>query len=616
MQPWRRVGLIVGAGALAAATATVSGGGVGVSATVGSGSPTVAPVSMIRVGTQNVRSLALQARSTPPSQTNEKIRMGPAHDGLVRGGGTASAPSPVTDLGVQAGKGHGSGPTSSPSGFMGITGKQQAAANNAYDLEPPDQGLCSNGTVVVEDVNNAYAVYTTSGTPVVGPVAMTSIFGIPSESAGSFTSDPRCYYDAATQRWFVVELSIPNLFTSRHATTSYELIAVSQTSSPTGTFTTFAIPTADQSDPGCPCFGDYPMIGADANGFYITTNEFSIYRPYYNGVQLYAVSKWGLTAAANGGSMPTVVHFGNLPSPFPGETAGETYHLSPALTPGEGYDTNHNGTEYFAMSDAFPLSASDLGVYALTNTASLASLTPSLTLSDTAVATQTYTFPETGMAVTQQAGTAAQTPLADYIASQTGSMPPPGVLQADFQALEETTYTGGHLYTALSSAASAAYSTTYSAYVGTTSAEWFVLSPSTSRGGTRVSATLTNEGNVGVSGQSLLYPDLVVNGSGVGDMVFTLSGPKYFPSAAYVGFGSQGPKGKVAVAGQGSGPEDGFTCYSYYVGTGYGGCRWGDFSGGVAVGSTVWMATEYIPPQEFRDFYTNWGTFIFSAPAG
>ncbi|HUY60788.1 MAG TPA: hypothetical protein VMW49_02825, partial [Candidatus Dormibacteraeota bacterium] len=524
MQQWRRLGLIISAGALAAATAAVSPGGAGVSAKVAGGSPTVAPVSLIRVGTQNVRTLARQSQATQPSRSNEQFLLGPANDGLVRRGGTGSASSPVTTVGVQS-SGGGGGSTTSSGGFMGITGLQQATANNAYDLEPPDQGLCSNGKVVVENVNNAYAVYTTAGKPVVGPVAMTSLFGIPSESAGTFTSDPRCYYDAATQRWFVVELSIPNLFTKQHATTSYELVAVSQTSDPTGSFTTFAIPTMDPSDPGCPCFGDYPMIGADAHGFYITTNEFSIYQPYFNGAQLYAVSKWGLASAATGGSMPSVVHFGHLPSPFPGETAGETYHLSPALTPAGGtYATTNHGTEYFAMSDAFPVSASDLGVYALTNTASLALSTPSLTLTDTAVGTQTYTFPETGMAVTQKAATASsQTPLADYIASQTGSMPPPGVLQADFQALEETTYTGGHLYTALSSAASSAYSTTYSATVGTTSAEWFVLSPSTSNGGTSVSAALTNEGNVGVSNQSLLYPDLVVNKSGVGDMVFTLS---------------------------------------------------------------------------------------------
>jgi hypothetical protein len=28
------------------------------------------------------------------------------------------------------------------------------------------------------------------------------------------------------------------------------------------------------------------------------------------------------------------------------------------------------------------------------------------------------------------------------------------------------------------------------------------------------------------------------------------------------------------------------------------------------------LANEYVPPQSYRDFNTNWGTFVFSAPAG
>lgn len=625
MQQWRRVALMVGTSVVVTATAIVSAGVGGVGAASKPAGATVSSVSLVRVGTKNVRALA--ERTAPRAQSGARFLLGPSHDGLIRGGGAGSPAAPVTNLGVTS-LGHGS--HSSPpgaQGFVGITGAEQAAANAAYDLEPPDQGLCSNGTYVVEDVNNAYAVYTTTGQEVLSPVAMTSLFGIPSETAGSFTSDPRCYYDTATQRWFVVELSIPNFFAAhRHATTSYELIAVSQTSKPTGNFTTFAIPTADQSDPGCPCFGDYPMIGADSHGFYLTTNEFSIYRSNYNGVQLYAVSKQGLEAAADGmGSMPTVVHFGSLPSPFPGEnaTVGETYHLSPALTPGNAsFDASNGGTEFFTMSDVFPVSASDLAVYALTNTSSLASSSPDLTLTDTVVPTQTYTFPEIGMAVAQKPVPSGSrlTPLANYVATQTGTAPPEGVLQADFDAVEQTTYTGGHLYTELSSAVSSAYSSTYQTDIGTTSAEWFILSASASQGaaGVTVNSSLVNQGNVGVSGQSLLYPDVVVNGSGAGDMVFTLVGSKHFPSAAYVAFGSSGvaTKASAVVAAAGSGPEDGFTCYAYFVGPSYGGCRWGDFSGGVAVGNTVWMATEFIPPQSYRDFYTNWGTFIFSAPAG
>lgn len=592
-----RLGILVGAAGLVAAVCTPAT----TAHASGSSAASVTYTSLTKVSTTNARSAAKSGHASTPggyllSAEGELPRTG--------GPGAPGGSVPASDFSVKSGGGR-----QASTGFSGITGSQQAAANGAYDLEPPDQGLCSNGTYVVEAVNNAYAVYSPSGAPVLAPIATTSLFGIVPEQpsgAGSFVSDPRCFYDSATNRWFVVELSIPNFFAPHQkASKSYELIAVSQTSDPTGAFTTFSIDTTDPSNAGCPCFGDYPMLGVDAHGVYLTTNEFPIYKAGFNGVQLYALSKQGLVAAADGAaSMPTVVHFGALASPFPGEGVGETYHLSPALTPADGsYDTSNGGTELFTMSDAFPVSSDLMAVYSLSNTSSLASASPALTLSSTVTTLgQYYQFPETGVAVTQRAArSSSQTPLLNYIESQTGASVPEGVLQADFDAVEETTYANGELFTELSN------SSTPTDAVGTTSAEWFVLSPA---------GALLHEGNVAVPGQSLLYPDVVVNGSGVGDMVFTLSGSSYYPSAAYVPFGSTGPSGSVTVAGPGSGPEDGFTCYAYYVGADYGGCRWGDFSGGVAIGSTVWMATEYIPPASTRDFYTNWGTFVFQAPAG
>ena len=68
------------------------------------------------------------------------------------------------------------------------------------------------------------------------------------------------------------------------------------------------------------------------------------------------------------------------------------------------------------------------------------------------------------------------------------------------------------------------------------------------------------------------------------------------------------------MAAPGADPEDSFTCYAAFVGPNYGGCRWGDYSMGVAMGSDVWLATEVVPPTS-RDYLTNWGTFVWGAPA-
>ncbi len=612
----RRLGYLL---VLLALPAAATGAALGVSATAGASAKSAGSTTSVTgtlalspLGTHSVRQIAASEPPTAPTKANEQLVSGPNTDILSRTlGGAATLPTP--QVGSLGGVG-GGGPTSQ--GFLGITGAQQASANGANDLEPPDQGLCSNGTDVVEVVNNAYAVYTSAGTPLTPVIAASALFGVPNESTGYFTADPRCYYDAATGRWFLTELGIPGYFSGKgHSTKSYQLIAVSESSDPTGSYVAFAIPTTDPSDPGCPCFGDYPMIGADANGFYVTTNEFSIYRPNFNGVQLYAMSKQGLVAAADGAVPPVVVHIGGLASPFAGEGVGDTYHLSPALTPQDGaFDAANDGTEYFTMSDAFPTSASDLAVYALTNTASLDSPSPALALSSTVVGTQAYAYPASSVAVVQQASPTTP-PLASAIQTITNSASPPpeGVLQSDFDAVQETTYTGGNLYTALDTVVSASYSPTYTTDVGTTAAEWFHLSVSD---GGALSSKVVSQGVYGISGQSLIYPDLVVNGAGAGDLVFTLTGPNYYPSAAFIAFSGDALGKKAAIAAPGSGPEDGFTCYAYYVGTGYGGCRWGDYSGGVAIGNTVWLATEYVPPASTRDNYTNWGTFVFHAAAG
>src|SRR5207245_788812 len=96
---------------------------------------------------------------------------------------------------------------------------------------------------------------------------------------------------------------------------------------------------------GCPCFGDQPLIGADANGFYISTNEFSTsllngLGGVFNGAQIYAMSKTALAS----GILPTVVMFntGAIPTP---DAGGIWYTIQPATTPpGGSFQAN---TEYF-----------------------------------------------------------------------------------------------------------------------------------------------------------------------------------------------------------------------------------------------------------------------------
>jgi len=541
---------------------------------------------------QDLGSVNLTAVSTPvitptatPSVSNAPHPLAVDNENLPSGPkapGTGITATPGSLFGIQ--------PDHSPgvTGFEGISGPQQAAVNGGGDLEPPDQGGCvgpdgHGRTVVGEIINNAVAFYSPSGTQVLPVTATTSLFNQPSSA---FLSDPRCYYDWATHRWFFTEFVVGN------PAPSTQFIAVSKTSDPLGNYEVFGMDTTDAANTagGCPCFGDFDQIGADANGIYITTNEFSVQGPNFNGTVMYAISKWRLELAADGFPLPTVQRYAITGDAFGSSGGNQPYHVSPASTPQYGgYAWN---TEYFVESDSNALADNHLIVYALTGTGKLFfGGTP--TLAATEIGSEGYAFPADA---TQKAG---PFPLGTLVGN------PEGIIQNDFNAVQEVTYTDGNLYAELDTASGAPMTLP-------SAAAWFIIQPYASDHG--VFANLSRQGYVATS-QNLMYPDIVVNSEGNGYMDFSVSGSAEYPSPAYVSFdGRSGPEGSVNIPAAGAAPEDGFTCYAYFVGPTYGGCRWGDYSGGVVYNGTAYLMTEYIPPSA-RDTYTNWGTFIFSASA-
>ncbi len=465
-------------------------------------------------------------------------------------------------------------------GFVGLTGVGQATANGGIDLEPPDQGLCAGQGLVGEFINNAWTVYSPSGSQQEATIPSYAIFGQPSTD---FFSDPRCYYDASTQRWILTEFIVGTVNSSGQETSpSVQYIAISNSFDPLGSYTIYSIDTTDSSTPGCPCFGDFDQLGVDDNGIYIATNEFSIAQPVYNGVVIYALSKQLAETESTTGIPPTVFEYRVTTDGF-----GQPYHVSPSSTPAGAQFAP--GTEYFVESNADAFSDDHLIVYAMTDTSLLAQPAPP-PLAKTKIATEEYAFPPDA---TQKAG---RIPLGK------ANQDPEGQLEADFDAIQEVTYVNGELYAEADTATAG----------GTDGAAWFEITPTlTSKG---VAATVANQGYVTAGKQNLIYPVIALNKNGQGDMAFTLSGPGYFPSAAYITFTPTGPTGRIYVAAKGAAPEDSFTCYSAFVGPNYGGCRWGDYSMGVAMGSRIYLATEMIPNSS-RDYLTNWGTYVWSAPS-
>src|SRR5205814_10102568 len=85
-----------------------------------------------------------------------------------------------------------------------------------------------------------------------------------------FVTDPSCYFDAATQRFFMVVLTLETTPAGAFTHVNHLDLAVSQTSNQIGRAHVYRIDVTNDgtntggTNPG-PYLGDYPHIGADSN---------------------------------------------------------------------------------------------------------------------------------------------------------------------------------------------------------------------------------------------------------------------------------------------------------------------------------------------------------------
>ena len=102
-------------------------------------------------------------------------------------------------------------------------------------------------------------------------------------------------------------------------------------------------------------------------------------------------------------------------------------------------------------------------------------------------------------------------------------------------------------------------------------------------------------------------PSIGVTPNGKAVLAVTLSGPNYYPTAAYSVL-SDGAFRSVRIAGAGVGPADGFTGYDPFVTDGVE--RWGDYSA-MSIdpdGCTFWYTGEYYDAHPTTKAEANWLT--------
>jgi hypothetical protein len=489
-------------------------------------------------------------------------------------------------------------------GFQGLGAADDVLANKLGG-EPPDQGLCVGAGRVVEAANDVVTVYGTdgSGRPLLpdGPsgaaVSFNALFGLPPlfadgppQSFGPDLFDPTCQFDQDVRRFFLTVSGLATDPVTGDLTGRSALyLAVTATADPLGEWATFALdPSAgDRFDRGCPCYDDFPHIGADATGFYISANRFAIAGEDPVNAKIHATAKRALAAAAaaprpEGPAAVTVT---------PGPAGGSpTLSVQPAIVPpGAPFAPD---LEYFVSATDFSAGfGRRIAVWALSNTTSLDGPGPALRLTHRVVETLPYAEPEPTV----------QRPGPFPLGRSLGE--PLSPLDSGLDEITESpAFAAGRLWTAMTTAVAPGPGGT-----ARTGILWIVIDPSGPAGeaGGRVVA----QGYLAVEGDNLLYPAVGVNPQGRGAMVFSLAGPGRFPSAAFVAMGAAGPEGPVRVMGEGVAPEDGDSCYTFGA-SDPAPCRWGDYSAArVDEQGDVWMGTEYIGPGPRTEF-TNWSTFV------
>lgn len=615
-----------GAAAVTALSMAVASVGTSVAASASSGTR----ASVHKVGTFRLAGNGGLAQEFGPSASDEVGDVGKAvanrsPRSKAKALRTVTGPSGVTPTQVLSVSG-------AEQGFEGINHYQQRYTDggNQWSLTPPDQALCVGAGQVLEGVNVGLRVFdAATSQPLTDTLSINQLLWGDHEidrSTGIQSphqmGDPSCVYDSGSHRFFLAVYDLEtDPVTGALSGRSWTDIAVSQPDNAMGTWTVFQVNGTDDGNdgtpkhPNCPCFGDYPHIATDANGFYLSTNEYPTLVDGWNGAMVYAIDKAGLVSGAKS---PNSVMFDTHGLDLNDGQYYSGFTLAPSQSSGAGYTA---GKQYFLSSDGngdeTAPGSHQILLWSIANTSAIATDPGSLTLDKKVVPSQFYTAPPPS---TQKAGSV---PLATCLNTTAcakvvlGNPDKYKEYEYSFDSgdsrMLQSSFVAGRVWGALTTAVDVGGATR-------AGVAYFVVDPS--------NASMAKQGVLAVSGNNITYPAIGVTSSGAAVMGVTLTGADYYPSAAFVRLSaaSGAAAGNVRVVGAGAGPDDDFSGYRGFL---YNRPRWGDYGAAAVVGSTVWIANEYIAQtctyQQYvatafkcdgtRSALANWSTHVAKVEA-
>jgi len=189
-------------------------------------------------------------------------------------------------------------------------------------IVPPDTQGDAGPNHYVQMTNNVTEIYDKSGNVLVSAFNSSAFWnGFNGAWTGTNDGDPIVLYDEQADRWLVSQFAV-----STEDDSQWELLAVSTTNDPTGTYYRYAFQFTDMPD--------YPKLGIWRDGYYMTANRFTVASGGFNGTYAVAFNRDEMLAGnANARMIKFEKPYTNGDSPFsmlPADCDGD---FPPAGTP-------------------------------------------------------------------------------------------------------------------------------------------------------------------------------------------------------------------------------------------------------------------------------------------